>query len=210
MSRRATLALAVAVVLSTAAFGCGSAQPSEAGGQVESTLKQEEAPALGANQVLASEVAEEFADLADEDGVITAPDLEGAGYEEISALSVAEVRAVCAVYMDDYRSTYGVDADYEMEDGDWETVKVFILYQLTGRLPEGSGSGSREEAEQLEELASEVEAAELEDFREFVVGMAQDAGDDELAAEAESASAEELEELKSAYAALLRVGSNAP
>jgi len=209
MSKHALCVIATAAVLSAAVFGCGSAEQTKTPAEVVNPSQEieKEEPVLPAitledNQKFAADVSEEFADLADENGVITALRVYEMDAEEIAKISDNEARAICAVYIDDYRKTYGINSEYEMTSNDWDTLKVFMAYQITGELPKESGDVSDNETFSKisnEEVRAAVNEATTDEFREFVEGIAEDSGDDDLKDGIQTMSDEEIEELRIAY-----------
>lgn len=59
-----------------------------------------------------------------------APDVEKITQEEFDKLSIDEIKLIVAAYITDFRKTYKIPQDYQLNDKDWVTIKRIMKYQL--------------------------------------------------------------------------------
>jgi hypothetical protein len=52
--------------------------------------------------------------------------------EELEALSASEIKELFEAQLPNYREIYGIEDDYEMQEGDWLTLRGLLEYQLYG------------------------------------------------------------------------------
>lgn len=54
--------------------------------------------------------------------------------DELKALSPTEIKEMIEVYLPNYRTVYGIEPDFVMQDNDWMNLRDMIIYQLYGEI----------------------------------------------------------------------------
>lgn len=79
------------------------------------------------------DLPEEFSDINIE-VYDTIPSLADITKSELFGMSIEQIRAFVSVYEPNYRANYTIGEEKEMEDSDWETVRLLLSYQLFGSI----------------------------------------------------------------------------